>query len=156
MIKRQDVAPADGDREEAEVGTGAGGAVPVAAENGHDPHNARLARLQDELLRSLPSDIRRARKAYHRVADEAAGIMDAKGFVNYQSACKAALAHVESLIKLLRWVRDGELAAAVAGAGGDKQTGAPGAGQKTADDNGDDIARLIADAREALQPAGRG
>ena len=128
---------------------GAGSAGLQDADERNYAHDSRLARLRDELLRSLPADIRRARKAYHRVADEAAGVMDAKGFVNYQAACKAALAHVESLIKLLRGVREGDLVE-------DAPNGATGTGrgQKQTDDNSDDMARLIADARKALHRVG--
>ncbi|RCK44207.1 hypothetical protein TH25_20095 [Thalassospira profundimaris] len=128
---------------------GAGSAGLQDADERNNAHDSRLTRLRDELLRSLPADIRRARKAYHRVADEAAGVMDAKGFVNYQAACKAALAHVESLIKLLRGVREGDLV-------GDAPNGATGTGrgQKQTDDNSDDMARLIADARKALHRVG--
>ncbi|AUG52123.1 hypothetical protein [Thalassospira marina] len=115
------------------------------AEN-ENADNTRLVGLRDELLRTLPADIRRAREAYHRVAEEAAGVMDAKGFVNYQAACKAALAHVESLIKLLRWVREADIA-------GTKEAGQTETTDR-GDDNSDDISRLIADARKALHQAG--
>ncbi|OKH89133.1 hypothetical protein [Thalassospira sp. TSL5-1] len=130
---------------------GAGNGAGQDLDERNNVHDFRLARLRDELLRSLPTDIRRARKAYHRVADEAAGVMDAKGFVNYQAACKAALAHLESLIKLLRGVRDGDLA----GTAPNGATGI-GSGQKQNDDNSDDISCLIADARKALQREAEG
>jgi hypothetical protein len=115
---------------------------------------SRLTRLRMELLRSLPTDIRRARKAYHRVASEAAGVMDARGFVNHQAACKAALAHVESLIKLLRWVCEEDMAGVqpVGKGGSIDRNGKPGAG---ADENGVDqpdvVSHLIAAARQAMQ-----
>lgn len=63
--------------------------------------------LQTRLLGELPDDIAMARDAYHRLAGEAAGIMDAKEFSAHQAACKAALGHLESLIKLLRWACEG-------------------------------------------------
>lgn len=118
----------------------------ISAAEDENVDTTRLAGLRDELLRSLPADIRRAREAYHRVAEEAAGVMDAKGFVNYQAACKAALGHVESLIKLLRWVREAD----IAGTQEADQTETTDRG----DDNSDDISRLIADARKALHQAG--
>ncbi|WP_343868951.1 hypothetical protein [Caenispirillum bisanense] len=60
---------------------------------------------------------------------------DAKGFAAHHAACKAALAHVEVLVKLLRWAAPPALpaGAAAAGGGGD-----------------DDLARLIAAARSAM------
>lgn len=57
---------------------------------------------------------------------------DAKGFAAHHAACKAALAHVEAAVKLLRWAAPPEPAAT-----------APDAGA-------DDLARLIAEARAAL------
>ncbi len=66
-----------------------------------------LATLRARLWAELPDDIAQARDAYHRLAGEAAGIMDAKEFSAHQGACKAALGHLESLIKLLRWASDG-------------------------------------------------
>ncbi|MBS8274841.1 hypothetical protein DYI21_14715 [Thalassospira tepidiphila] len=91
--------------------------------------------LQTRLLGELPDDISKARDAYHRLAGEAAGIMDAKEFSAHQAACKAALGHLESLIKLLRW--------ACEGAG------------KVDDDTSDksNVDQLIAEARSTLNRA---
>lgn len=117
---------------------------------------SRLTRLRMELLRSLPTDIRRARKAYHRVASEAAGVMDAKGFVNHQAACKAALGHVESLIKLLRWMCEEDVAGgrSVGKGGNGDRNGKPG---EDADENGvnqpETASQLISAARQAMQGA---
>lgn len=55
-----------------------------------------------------------------------------KGFAAHHAACKAALAHVEYAIKLLRWAAPPEPAAT------------------TPDTGADDLARLIAEARTAL------
>ena len=63
--------------------------------------------LRTRLLAELPDDIALARDAYQRLATDAAGIMDAKEFSAHQGACKAALGHLESLIKLLRWACEG-------------------------------------------------
>ncbi|MCC9623929.1 hypothetical protein LPB41_19800 [Thalassospira sp. MA62] len=66
-----------------------------------------LTSLRHEFLSDLPDDIRSARVTYHRLAADAAGIFDAKEFSSHQSACKAAISHIESLIKLLRWACEG-------------------------------------------------
>lgn len=93
-----------------------------------------LATLRARLLAELPDDIAQARDAYHRLAGEAAGIMDAKEFSTHQGACKAALGHLESLIKLLRWACDG-----ADQAGGDANNGQTSS-----------IDRLISEARSEL------
>lgn len=63
--------------------------------------------LRAELLRDLPDDIKRVRNAYRRAAQQAALLRDAKDFNAHQTACKTALGHLESLIKLLRWACEG-------------------------------------------------
>ncbi|SOD92537.1 hypothetical protein [Caenispirillum bisanense] len=60
---------------------------------------------------------------------------DAKGFAAHHAACKAALAHVEVLVKLLRWAAPPAVPAAAAGGAGGGD---------------DDLARLIAAARSAM------
>lgn len=70
-------------------------------------HADPIAILRTRLLSELPDDIAQARDAYQRLAGEAAGIMDAKEFSAHQGACKAALGHLDSLIKLLRWACEG-------------------------------------------------
>jgi len=69
--------------------------------------NDPISVLRTRLLGELPDDIAMARDAYQRLAGEAAGIMEAKEFSAHQAACKAALGHLESLIKLLRWACEG-------------------------------------------------
>ncbi|MHC8494433.1 hypothetical protein ACTU44_17215 [Thalassospira sp. SM2505] len=76
-----------------------------------------IAILRTRLLSELPDDIAQARDAYQRLAGEAAGIMDAKEFSAHQGACKAALGHLESLIKLLRWACEGHLEKVIANDG---------------------------------------
>jgi hypothetical protein len=66
-----------------------------------------IARLRAELLRDLPGDIKRVRNAYRRAAQQAALLRDAKDFNTHQAACKAALGHLDGLIKLLRWASEG-------------------------------------------------
>ncbi|MDA0998374.1 MAG: hypothetical protein O2944_09235, partial [Proteobacteria bacterium] len=66
------------------------------------------------LAEALPGALDRALKNYRALAD-AQVPDDAKAFQQHQTACKAALAHVDALIKL---------AAAVDDAGRDRQGGA--------------------------------
>ncbi|MBF0326554.1 MAG: hypothetical protein HQL42_15990 [Alphaproteobacteria bacterium] len=62
--------------------------------------------LRAELAASLPARISAALESYHRfTADEPPA--DAKGFAAWQAAAKAALAHVEQLVKLARWAENG-------------------------------------------------
>ncbi|MDP2697580.1 hypothetical protein [Thalassospira sp.] len=105
--------------------------------NGPDP----IAELRAELLRGLPADIRRVRNAYRRAAQEAALVREARDFAAHQAACKAGLAHLESLIKLLRWAGE-ETEKDRAGGGGGGKGG-------TAEN-----ATLIAEARAALAGGG--
>jgi|GEM_PF-648874 len=65
-----------------------------------------VASLRAELLRDLPGDIKRVRNAYRRAAQQAALMRDAKDFNTHQAACKAALGHLDGLIKLLRWASE--------------------------------------------------
>ncbi|MFH1805353.1 MAG: hypothetical protein ABID63_10750 [Pseudomonadota bacterium] len=99
-----------------------------------------IAELRAELLRGLPADIRRVRNAYRRAAQEAALVREARDFAAHQAACKAGLAHLESLIKLLRWA--GEEAEKDRAGGGGSKGGAA------------EPATLIADARTALAEGG--
>ncbi|CAA7619529.1 conserved hypothetical protein [Magnetospirillum sp. LM-5] len=65
-----------------------------------------LDTLRAELRRTLPARISAALESYGRfTADEPPA--DAKGFAAWQAAAKAALAHVEVLVKLARWA-DGQ------------------------------------------------
>jgi hypothetical protein len=66
-----------------------------------------IATLRAELLRDLPGDIKRVRNAYRRAAQQAALLREAKDFNTHQAACKAALGHLDGLIKLLRWAAEG-------------------------------------------------
>ena len=51
---------------------------------------------------SLPERIRAALAGYHRFTAEEPPA-DSKGFAAWHAAAKAALAHVEALVKLVRW-----------------------------------------------------
>lgn len=66
-----------------------------------------IASLRAEILRDLPGDIKRVRNAYRRAAQQAALLREAKDFNAHQAACKTALGHLDSLIKLLRWACEG-------------------------------------------------
>ncbi|WP_336081752.1 hypothetical protein [Thalassospira sp. CH_XMU1448-2] len=94
-----------------------------------------IASLRAEILRDLPGDIKRVRNAYRRAAQQAALLRDAKDFNAHQAACKTALGHLDSLIKLLRWA---------SGGGGAAENG------KAMGDEDVDIEKLIKEAREAL------
>ncbi|MBP3127772.1 hypothetical protein [Thalassospira sp. ER-Se-21-Dark] len=73
-----------------------------------EPENTDpVAAVRAELLRDLPGDIKRVRNAYRRAAQQAALLRDAKDFNTHQAACKAALGHLDGLIKLLRWAAQG-------------------------------------------------
>lgn len=88
-----------------------------------------LDSLRRQLQAALPVRIRAALDGYDRfAADEPPA--DAKGFAAWHAAAKAALAHVEVLVKLARWAEGKADEPAEAGTGG--------------------IDRLLADARAAL------
>jgi hypothetical protein len=76
----------------------------------------------------LPARIHAAVEGYEAFAGAEAPA-DAKGFAAWHAACKAALAHVDLLIKLARWAE-----------GGGETEAAPG----------DGLDRLLAEARAAL------
>ena len=99
--------------------------------------NDPISVLRIRLLGELPDDIAMARDTYQRLAGEAAGIMEAKEFSAHQAACKAALGHLESLIKLLRWACEG------AGAIADNEVGSE-------DNANDQVLPLVERARQAL------
>jgi len=95
-----------------------------------------IARLRVELLRDLPGDIKRVRNAYRRAAQQAALLRDAKDFNTHQAACKAALGHLDGLIKLLRWAAEGA------------QTDTAENGNEGSD--GPSVDQLIAEARQKM------
>jgi|AGTN01.2.fsa_nt_gi hypothetical protein len=80
------------------------------------------------LQASLPDRIVAALAGYERFTAEEPP-SDAKGFGAWHGAAKAALAHVEVLVKLARWAEG-------------KEDAAP--------DSDDGLGRLLAEAREAL------
>lgn len=62
--------------------------------------------LRDSLRTSLPGRVRDAVAAYAAFAAQPPPD-DAKGFAAHHAACKAALAHAEMLVRLLRWAEGG-------------------------------------------------
>lgn len=66
---------------------------------------ADLADLRADLAAVLPPLITAAAGSYRGFA-AALAPDDAKGFAAHHAACKAALAHMEMLIKLARWAED--------------------------------------------------
>lgn len=94
---------------------------------------AVLDPLRETLAARLPGRAAAAVADYEGFASQPAPD-DAKGFAAHHAACKAALAHVEVLVKLLRWAAPDTARA----------------GDGAADAEADDLARLIAEARAAL------
>ncbi|MQX35470.1 hypothetical protein [Roseospira navarrensis] len=98
-----------------------------------DSHGADLSAARDRLRASLPETLHRALDAYDTFAARPVP-EDAKEFAAWQGGCKAALAHVELLLKLAGRV------------GLDLSD--PGAGE------GDALAGLLAQARAAVGEGG--
>lgn len=102
-----------------------------------EPENTDpVGELRAELLRDLPGDIKRVRNAYRRAAQQAALLREARDFNTHQAACKAALGHLDGLIKLLRWASDDDNGAL---------------NGKTQGGEGLDVEKLIKEARGALE-----
>ncbi|MEO5373164.1 MAG: hypothetical protein H7840_02665 [Alphaproteobacteria bacterium] len=90
-----------------------------------------LDALRRQLKGSLPKRIGKAVDSYDGFST-APPPDDAKGFAAHHAACRAALAHVEMLVKLSRWAEGKEEATSPEG-------------------EGEDIDRLIAEARSAIR-----
>lgn len=88
-----------------------------------------LDALRGRLCMALPDRIAAAVDSYGRFA-AAEAPEDAKGFAAHHAACRAALAHMDLLVKLARWAEAG-------------QDDAPPA-------EDDSLDRLLAEARSAL------
>lgn len=70
-----------------------------------------LDSLRQKLEALLPERIAAAAESYRRfTADEPPA--DSKGFAAWHAAAKAALAHMEVLVKLARWAESGQAAEA--------------------------------------------
>lgn len=93
--------------------------------------DAALARTRNDLAARLPGLIEAALRRYEIFADDERP-KSVKAFAAHAAACRAAVQHLDQLLKLARW------------AGGDKAMAAtPSA----------DVDRLIADAEAALKKA---
>lgn len=72
-----------------------------------DPADADgLDEFRSDLLDGLPRLLDRAIDTYRRFATETPP-EDTKGFLAYQTGCRAALSHIHLLVKLAHWARDG-------------------------------------------------
>ncbi|MBT5752662.1 MAG: hypothetical protein HOI33_08130, partial [Rhodospirillaceae bacterium] len=108
-----------------------------ATSAGEEKHVEGLPALKREMEEHLPALIVRA-LAHYRVFSSQTPPPDAKGFSAHFSACKAALAHLESLIKLAGWAEAESGANDASGNGGE----------------GDEMARLLAEAKAAVGDMG--
>ena len=59
-------------------------------------------RTRAQIAQTLPHAIERAIGSYHHFYDQPTPT-DAKEFASHHTACKAAIAHIELLLKLARW-----------------------------------------------------
>ena len=66
-----------------------------------------LQSLKKNLKRILPQKISEVIKSYENFSEHDAP-EDAKGFSAHHSACKSAVIHAETLLKLARWTEDEE------------------------------------------------
>ena len=61
---------------------------------------------RNDVLTELPALLQRALAGYGRFAGGMPPA-DTKGFIAYQTACRAALSHIHLLVKLAHWARPG-------------------------------------------------
>lgn len=61
--------------------------------------------MKDTLKKTLPQKISEVIKSYEDFSEQPAPV-DAKGFSAHHSACKSAVVHAETLLKLARWTED--------------------------------------------------
>ncbi len=64
-----------------------------------------LQSLKDTLKKTLPQKISEVIKSYEDFSEQQAPV-DAKGFSAHHSACKSAVIHAETLLKLARWTEN--------------------------------------------------
>ncbi len=64
-----------------------------------------LKSLKANLKKTLPQKISEVIESYENFAEQPAPV-DAKGFSAHHSACKSAVVHAETLLKLARWTED--------------------------------------------------
>lgn len=58
---------------------------------------------RDQIAVALPRAIEQAMDSYSAFSGKEGGSSNAKAFGEHQSACKIALAHIELLLKLVKW-----------------------------------------------------
>lgn len=73
-----------------------------------------LQSLREKLKKALPLHISKVMKSYKEFSEKPVP-EDAKGFGAHHNACKSAVVHVETLLKLARWTEDGDGDADVGG-----------------------------------------
>lgn len=97
---------------------------------------------RDEVARALPALIRQALESYRTFMDQGEpDNEDAKAFAAHQSACKAAVAHVDALFRLQRLT-------APQGGDGARASASGGARRE------DPLNQMVRDARSAVGAAG--
>ncbi len=67
-----------------------------------------LKSLKQKLKKYLPQKISEVITSYENFSETKAPV-DAKGFSAHHSACKAAVVHAETLLKLARWTEDEDM-----------------------------------------------
>lgn len=67
-----------------------------------------LKALKSRLKKTLPEKISEVMDSYDNFAEQPVP-EDAKGFSAHHSACKAAVVHAETLLKLAKWTDDTEI-----------------------------------------------
>ena len=111
--------------------------MPPTRSNTRPPVRPRLAaKARRELRHVLPDAIEQALCDYAGFAhleDDESAPSEARVFSQYHAACKAALQHLEALLKLAKWVNEDDKP--LAQVDGDDQA---------------DLRRMMAEAREAL------
>ncbi|MDR1025962.1 MAG: hypothetical protein LBL47_01055 [Lactobacillus sp.] len=68
-----------------------------------------LSSLKSKLKKSLPEKIMKVMQSYDDFSEKDIPD-DAKGFTAHHGACKAAVIHAETLLKLARWTDDDQAA----------------------------------------------
>ncbi len=77
------------------------------------PKNIKtLKALKNKLKKTLPEKISSVMQSYEDFSEQPVP-EDAKGFTAHHNACKSAVVHAETLLKLARWTADEETAAPV-------------------------------------------
>lgn len=66
-----------------------------------------LQSLKNTLKKTLPQKISEVIKSYEDFSEQQAPV-DAKGFSAHHTACKSAVIHAETLLKLARWTENDE------------------------------------------------